>query len=82
MLEIVRNASDYPALLKASLKLERFYALIADGRLRGGAFALRACGGGAGAHRLSGYAAQLARDRDKEESCEFVSTAKAVRGNR
>ena len=30
MLEIARNASDYPALQRVSFKLEQFYALIAD----------------------------------------------------
>ena len=78
MLEIVRNASDYPALLKASLKLERFYALIAD------------LADFAAEHSLSALVEEvLARtgyldmlrsspeDRDKEEIVqEFVSTAK------
>ena len=78
MLEIVRNASDYPALLKASLKLERFYALIAD------------LAEFAAEHSLSALVEEvLARtgyldmlrsspeDRDKEEIVqEFVSTAK------
>ena len=84
MLEIVRNASDYPALLKASLKLERFYALIAD------------LAEFAAEHSLSALVEEvLARtgyldmlrsspeDRDKEEIVqEFVSTAKLFEGNR
>ena len=65
MLEIVRNASDYPALLKASLKLERFYALSA---LVEEVLA------------RTGYLDMLRsspEDRDKEEIVqEFVSTAK------
>ena len=78
MLEIARNASDYPALQRVSFKLEQFYALIADLAEFAAEHSLSALVEEVVAR--TGYLAMLRdspEDRDKEEIVqEFVSSAK------